>query len=144
VVVAALVARKGVARIRGVGADSEVFLARRSGGRHSGLWELPGGKVEPGEEPEAALLREIREELSVELLIEDAPARYMSLIGGKAFAFLVFPARFADHRIKMSAHDEWGYFTAGEAAELELAPLDGPALRDWARGRADPAAAQNE
>lgn len=41
-----------------------LLAARRSPGeRHPGRWELPGGKVEPGEQPEAALVREIREEL---------------------------------------------------------------------------------
>lgn len=44
-----------------------VLLARRTEGRDlAGLWEFPGGKVEPGEDPEAALVRELREELGIE------------------------------------------------------------------------------
>ncbi len=43
-----------------------VLLARRPAGRHmAGLWELPGGKVDDGEEPAAALARELEEELGV-------------------------------------------------------------------------------
>ncbi|MEV0173473.1 (deoxy)nucleoside triphosphate pyrophosphohydrolase [Streptomyces sp. NPDC050803] len=48
-------------------ADGRLLAARRSAPAElAGRWELPGGKVEPGEEPEAALVRELREELGVD------------------------------------------------------------------------------
>ena len=50
-----------------VDGDGRVLLQQRSPGRHmAGLWEFPGGKVEQGELPEAALIRELEEELGVE------------------------------------------------------------------------------
>lgn len=46
--------------------DDRVLLARRPRGKAmAGLWEFPGGKFEPGETPEEALLRELEEELAV-------------------------------------------------------------------------------
>ena len=47
--------------------DGRVLLAQRPEGRSlAGLWEFPGGKVEPGESPEAALIRELHEELGID------------------------------------------------------------------------------
>lgn len=50
-----------------VDADRRVLIAQRPEGKAlAGLWEFPGGKVEPGETPEAALIRELGEELAIE------------------------------------------------------------------------------
>jgi len=50
-----------------VDADRRVLIAQRPQGKQlAGLWEFPGGKLEAGESPEAALIRELREELGIE------------------------------------------------------------------------------
>lgn len=51
-----------------VDADGRVLLAQRPAGKAmAGLWEFPGGKVNPGESPEAALIRELKEELDIDV-----------------------------------------------------------------------------
>jgi 8-oxo-dGTP diphosphatase len=51
-----------------VDADGRVLLAQRPAGKAmAGLWEFPGGKVQPGEAPEAALIRELKEELGIDV-----------------------------------------------------------------------------
>lgn len=52
--------------------DGRVLLTRRAEGQHlAGLWEFPGGKLEEGESPEEALVRECREECGIEVDVEE-------------------------------------------------------------------------
>ena len=51
--------------------DGKVFATQRGYGEFKGWWEFPGGKIEPGETPEDALIREIREELDTEIAVGD-------------------------------------------------------------------------
>jgi 8-oxo-dGTP diphosphatase len=57
-----------VAAVVLIDADGRVLLAQRPAGKHlAGLWEFPGGKVHAGESPEAALIRELAEELGIDV-----------------------------------------------------------------------------
>ena len=57
-----------VAAVALIDADGRVLLAKRPEGKMlAGLWEFPGGKFEPGERPEAALIRELKEELGIDV-----------------------------------------------------------------------------
>ena len=79
-----------------VDTEGRVLLQQRSPGRQmAGLWEFPGGKIEPGELPEEALIRELREELGVETEMAClAPAAFASApLGERHMLLLLYICR---------------------------------------------------
>jgi 8-oxo-dGTP diphosphatase len=72
-------------------AQGRVLIAQRPFDKeHAGLWEFPGGKIEPGESPEAALVRELREELGVTVALQHLePLTFSSAGRGKRHLLLL-------------------------------------------------------
>jgi len=70
-----------------------VLLTQRKRGTHlEGLWEFPGGKVEPGEDPRDALVRELREELGIEATVGDVVEVTFHRYAEKAVLLLFYEA----------------------------------------------------
>jgi 8-oxo-dGTP diphosphatase len=71
--------------------DGRILIAQRKPtGQHPLKWEFPGGKVEPGEAPEAALVRELEEELAIQARVEREIARYEYQYPERAPILLIF------------------------------------------------------
>jgi 8-oxo-dGTP diphosphatase len=71
--------------------DGRVLIGQRKDlGHHPLKWEFPGGKVEPGETPEAALIRELQEELGVHARIDRELMRYEYQYPGRSRILLIF------------------------------------------------------
>ena len=100
-----------------VDVDGRVLLAQRPKGKQlEGLWEFPGGKIEPGERPEDALIRELREELGI-------------AVKAACLAPLTFASHaYEDFHLMMPLYvcRRWEGF---------VQPLDGQALK-WVRPKA--------
>ena len=81
--------------------DGKILIGQRKrSGRHPLKWEFPGGKVEPGEDPRAALARELREELDVEAVIGEEMDSYEV---GYGDGFRVAAAFLSRHRVPRGA-----------------------------------------
>ena len=120
-----------------IDADGRVLLAQRPEGKSlAGLWEFPGGKVEPGETPEAALIRELKEELAIET--------WQSCLAPLTFAshtyadFHLLMPLFACRRWQGTPVPQEGqrlaWVRAPDLKEYPMPPADLPLipiLRDW-------------
>lgn len=115
IVVAAIVMREG-----------RLLLTRREEGSHlAGFWELPGGKVEPGEDPASALRRELREELGVDSEIRDPFAFNYHDYGTRRVLLLTFEARLLGDPGAPGC-PELGWFAREEITALRTPPADVP------------------
>jgi 8-oxo-dGTP diphosphatase len=108
-----------------------VLVAQRPAHKHLGLkWEFAGGKVEAGESPEAALLREIREELACDLAIVRALPRFTHNYGTVAIEMIPFVCRLLPGSPAPHAHEHVAvrWVSPAELAAIDLAAADLPVV----------------
>jgi 8-oxo-dGTP diphosphatase len=117
--------------------DSRVLLAQRPEGKSmAGLWEFPGGKVEPGETPEAALIRELHEELGIETWASClAPLTFASHSYDDFHLLMpLFACRKWDGTPQSREGQTLKWVRANDLRQFPMPPADIPLipmLRDW-------------
>nr|ADM46379.1 hydrolase [Streptomyces sp. CS] len=107
-----------------------LLAARRSAPPElAGRWELPGGKAEPGESPEQALVRELREELGVEVEpLEPLPGEWALASG---LVLRVWTARLVSGEPQtLEDHDELRWLTPDRVHEVDWLDADRPAVAE--------------
>ena len=114
--------------------DGRVLAAQRGPGMTmAGLWEFPGGKIEPGETPEESLAREVAEELGTDIIVRnhivttDHPYDFATVRLATYYCDLLAGAPVA------SEHAELRWLTATEMHDLDWAPADIEAVHLIAR-----------
>lgn len=117
--------------------DGRVLLARRPEGRPmAGLWEFPGGKVEPDETPEAALIRELQEELGIGTWESCLAPLSFASHGYEEFHLLMplFACRKWEGVPRPREGQTLAWARPGELRDYPMPPADRPLvaiLRDW-------------
>ena len=106
------------------------FLAcRRPHGKHlGGLWEFPGGKVEPGESPADALIRELHEELAIEVAVHDALPPVVWHYDRGSIRLLPYRCAITGGEPHPHEHDQLHWCAPQDFAALDWAPADLPVL----------------
>ena len=126
-----------VAAVALIDIDGRVLLAQRPEGKSmAGLWEFPGGKVEPGETPEAALMRELHEELGIETWASClAPLTFASHAYPDFHLLMpLFACRKWDGQPQPREAQRLAWVRAGDLRSYPMPPADLPLipiLRDW-------------
>lgn len=117
--------------------DGRVLLAQRPEGKSlAGLWEFPGGKVEPGETPEAALIRELHEELGIETWQSCLAPLTFASHSYDSFHLLMplFACRRWDGIVQAQEGQKLAWVKPERLQDFPMPPADLPLipiLRDW-------------
>lgn len=128
------------APLRVVGAvivrEQQILIARRAPGRSAaGLWEFPGGKIEPGESPQQALIRELREELGVEVTVGWLLGRGEADAGDRDLHLDCYWTRLDhDGPLASTDHDRLEWVTRDQLATRDWADADVPVVAQILEG----------
>lgn len=117
-VVAAIIERNG-----------KILLAQRGAGQdQAGLWEFPGGKVEPGESQPDALYRELREELAIDCRVAEYVASSRIHLNQREIHLHAWRVQITDGEPTPQEHAALHWVIPQQAAGYALAPADVPLL----------------
>lgn len=104
--------------------NPQIFATQRGYGDFKGGWEFPGGKVEHGEAPEAALVREIREELAVEISVGELLTTVEYDYPNFHLTMHCYLCRLTGGEITLLEHEAARWLDKGELYSVEWLPAD--------------------
>jgi 8-oxo-dGTP diphosphatase len=94
-------------------------------------WEFPGGKIENGESEETSLLREIKEELGVDIRIKRRLAPNQHAYGSKTILLIPFACELLSGPILLAEHSQYLWVSRDKLLSLDWAPADVPIVKAY-------------
>lgn len=104
--------------------EGKILIAKRNYGSLAGYWEFPGGKVEGTEADRECIKREIMEEFSVRINVEEFLGEQQFLIDENEYLMVLYKATLLDQHIKLSVHSEIKWLEVDQLYKYKLAPVD--------------------
>lgn len=112
--------------------EGKVLACQRPAGKALALkWEFPGGKVEPGESSEQAIVRELQEELEIDVRILKRMTEVDWDYGRGPFCLIPYLCEIAGGEPRACEHAQIRWCHRDELSALDLAAADGPVLREF-------------
>ena len=110
--------------------DNKCLIARRKAGdKLAGWWEFPGGKLESGETPEECLVRELQEELGIDVRVQDFFMDSVFTYEFGAIHLLVYRVKWLRGEITPYVHDKLAWVDSEDINDYEFLPADAPSVR---------------
>lgn len=110
--------------------DNKILATRRGYGAYKDWWEFPGGKLEDGESPEAALIREIREELNVEISVGKLLRTVEYDYPGFHLIMHCFLCSISSGVLTLNEHEDARWLSVSELGSVAWLPADLLLLED--------------
>jgi mutator protein MutT len=112
--------------------DGLVLAARRKPGGHmAGLWEFPGGKIEPGETPQQCLIRELQEEFTITASVGQMVGESVYHYQSTSIRLLAYRAVHVAGEFELLDHDKLIWLVPEQLDQLEWAPADIPLVKTY-------------
>lgn len=104
--------------------NGKYFIGKRIDGEPTGLYEFPGGKVNINESNEEALIREIKEELNIDINVEKYLANVKYEYPTRTINITLYLCKYVSGEIKLNSHSDYHLVSLEELNKYDFAPAD--------------------